>query len=90
MPRMLAYPRDQLRSSMAARAVGMRGWRKMTWAIPDSHHVDQNAACAFCGKRTPGDLAELRNAGWQVRSDYPIKFRCPSCRQRQTRGVAAA
>jgi len=51
-------------------------------------HAD--AACASCGTRAPDDPDEMRDAGWQVRNDYPVKFRCPTCRFRQERETVAA
>ena len=51
-------------------------------------HAD--AACAFCGTRAPDHPDEMRDAGWQVRNDYPVKFRCPTCRLRQERETVAA
>ena len=62
----------------------------MTWTTPDGHDMHADAACASCGTRAPGNPDEMRDAGWQVRNDYPIKFRCPTCRFRQERETAAA
>ena len=62
----------------------------MTWTAPDEHHIHNDAACAFCGSRAPDDSDEMRDAGWQVRNDYPVKFRCPNCRHRQDRETVAA
>ncbi|MDQ3688566.1 MAG: hypothetical protein M3406_00735 [Chloroflexota bacterium] len=62
----------------------------MTWTEPDDHRRHEDAACSFCGSRAPADPAELRRAGWQIRYDYPLRFRCPPCRQRQEGGAAAA
>jgi rubredoxin len=62
----------------------------MTWTAPDERHIHSDAACAFCGSRAPEDPDEMREAGWQVRNDYPVKFRCPNCRQRQDRETVAA
>jgi hypothetical protein len=38
----------------------------------------------------PADPDEMRDAGWQVRNDYPVKFRCPTCWRRQDRETVAA
>ena len=62
----------------------------MTWTAPDEGHIHNDAACAFCGTRAPEDTAEMLDAGWQVRNDYPVKFRCPNCRHRQDRETVAA
>ena len=62
----------------------------MTWTSPDEGHIQDDATCAFCGSRAPADRDEMRDAGWQVRNDYPLKFRCPQCRQRQDRETVAA
>ena len=35
-------------------------------------------------------IRTMRDAGWQVRNDYPIKLRCPECRHRQDRETVAA
>ena len=55
-----------------------------------SRRLVVSVACAFCGSRAPEDLDEMRDAGWQVRNDYPVKFRCPNCRRRQDRETVAA
>jgi len=61
----------------------------MTWTTPGSDTAHRDAACCFCGARTPSDVNQLRSTGWQVRNDYPVRFRCPACRRRQD-GTAAA
>jgi hypothetical protein len=45
-------------------------------------------SCCYCGRRAPRDADLMRSAGWQVRNDYPIRFRCRRCRLRQDREAA--
>jgi hypothetical protein len=45
-------------------------------------------SCSYCSRRSPKDAAVLIAAGWQVRNDYPVRFRCRRCRQRQDREAA--
>lgn len=67
-----------------------QGEATVTWTTPDRHQSHADAACTFCGSRAPENPNELRDAGWQVRNDYPVKFRCPTCRHRQERETVAA
>ena len=67
----------------------LRGTVAVTWTTREGHHRQSDATCAYCGSRAPEDPDDTRHAGWQVRNDYPIKFRCPLCRHRQEHETAA-
>ena len=60
----------------------------MSWTTPTVSRLDSSAMCCFCGRRAPRDTDVMRLAGWQVRNDYPVRFRCRRCRQRQDREAA--
>ena len=60
----------------------------MSWTTPTVNRLDEAATCCFCGRRAPRGTDVMRSAGWQVRNDYPVRFRCRRCRQRQDREAA--
>ena len=60
----------------------------MTWTTPTVTRLDDTPTCCFCGRRAPRNSDVMRSAGWQVRNDYPVRFRCRRCRQRQEREAA--
>lgn len=60
----------------------------MTWMTITYHRIDGLVTCCVCGRRAPRDVDLMRASGWQVRNDYPVRFRCRRCRMRHEREAA--
>ena len=60
----------------------------MSWTTPTAFRLADAVTCCYCGRRAPRDPGVMRSVGWQVRNDYPVRFRCRRCRLRQEREAA--
>jgi len=63
-------------------------WR-MSWTAAIPERRGEGVSCCVCGRRAPRDPLLVWSAGWQVRNDYPMRYRCPRCRRRQEPEAAA-
>lgn len=61
----------------------------MSWTVIDPGRPHVRATCCYCGRRAPGEAGLMRAAGWQMRMDYPVRYRCPRCRRRHEPEAAA-
>jgi hypothetical protein len=55
----------------------------MSWTAATPERRGEGITCCVCGRRAPQDPLLVWSVGWQVRNDYPIRYRCPRCRRRQ-------
>jgi len=55
----------------------------VTWTKPAVPPSAAGITCCYCGRRAPTDGAIFVRAGWQVRYDYPLRYRCRRCQVRQ-------
>lgn len=73
---------------LTARNARIAGGVEVSWSVVEATRRYPDAACAFCGQAAPEDATAMHAAGWQVRSDYPIRYRCPECRRQHEREAA--
>ena len=66
----------------------VRAGDAMSWTTPSESQLGIDVTCSVCGRRAPRDPSVIRSAGWQVRYDYPLRFRCRRCRERHEREAA--
>jgi len=61
----------------------------VSWTVPSELPARETVSCCFCGRRSPREFSMFLSAGWQIRHEYPVRYRCPRCRRRQEPQVAA-